>query len=423
MDSDQSSFMDALRGDEAKLRLWAESGDPHEVLHLILGQIMGAYTGATPGSSWNSVNHPVERLVSAARIARRRAGPEQREIDLAIMKLVRRSGALCAVLGAGVTVDAGGPSWPVLVRRLLSEGLQNGFERVETIRPEQLGPSQLMLRTAERVVGRNRFSTSQSKEAQVILSVIDSGSTDAETLMRGAELCVAVAGQRLFADVSRALYETTNGPGPIHKALAELAEPQQLLGRSEQRFGWSGLITYNFDDLMGEALDQRGIPRAAWAMKGGEVKGDPNAVAAKQDRDAPHVNVIHLHGYSPRRFFYITDIKFVFATSQYDAVYGADQRPILDSVFEQFLANPAQYAVYVGCSFVDERMNELLRSASAGAPGRDHWALLRWSGPGLYTSATGEAIERESKRYLCFGVQPVWFDKFAEIPGLLRMLK
>jgi hypothetical protein len=239
--------------------------------------------------------------------------------------------------------------------------------------------------------------------------------------MRGAELCVAVAGQRLFADVSQALYDTTNGPGPIHQALAELAEPHPVSGLG-QRFGWSGLITYNFDDLMGEALDHRSIPRAAWAMKGTEVKADPNAIAAKQGKGAPCVNVIHLHGYSPRRFFYITHVRFVFATSQYDAVYAADQRPILDSVFDQFIANPAQYALYVGCSFIDERMNELLRRANSRAPGRDHWALLRWPGPGLYTSATGEAIDEASERYHGFGVQPVWFDNFTEIPSLLRTL-
>ena len=62
--------MQALSGDEPTLRLWAETADPHEVLHLILGQIVGIYTGGAPGTAWHNVNHPVERLVTAARTAR-----------------------------------------------------------------------------------------------------------------------------------------------------------------------------------------------------------------------------------------------------------------------------------------------------------------------------------------------------------------
>jgi hypothetical protein len=31
-------------------------------------------------------------------------------------------------------------------------------------------------------------------------------------------------------------------------------------------------------------------------------------------------------------------------------------------------------------------------------------------------------IQREAARYLEFGVRPIWFDDFSELPGLIRQL-
>jgi hypothetical protein len=414
-----------LEGDTVAISQFAKSRPPLEVLSIILGQIHGFYQEAVEAKQpLSGVVPSVRRLMPAAEVARRRVGPQQREINLHLMRVLRRGGHLCAVLGAGVTMDAGGPSWEQLVRRLLAIGLGGGFEIAETKPKDQLRFTDLVFGTAERVVGHKPFTPDQREEASASASAIDEKAANTEMLKRGAELCLAAAGQRLFADVTAILYESGGAPGSIHHALTELAEPQTRLGPGDRRgYGWSSLITYNFDDLMGEALDQGGIPRASWAMRGAAVVGDPSATAKRQGRGSPHLPVLHLHGYAPRRFFYITHVKFVFATSQYDTVYGADQRPILDSLFEQFLAIPGQRAVYIGCSFEDERMNELLEKSRQHLPGCKHWALLKWPGPGRYANATAGELERHSHRYLSFGVRPVWFDDFPELPGVRRQLK
>jgi hypothetical protein len=419
-------FYNRGKDDEAAIIRFAESNPPQEVLSVIIGEIHQRYLEANQNKqSPSTVADSIQNLLPAAKIARRRAGNEQRDIDLNTMRTFRYMGSLCVVLGAGVTMDAGGPSWEQLVRKLLSIGLETGFDIVKTIPPDQLGPSHILTDSAERVVGKKHFTKQQKPEAQEIISMIDDKRADTETLMRGAQLCLKVAGQRLFADITNILYDNgRRGPGLIHEELAALAEHIKILGPGDNRvFGWSSIITYNFDDLMGMALDNRGIARAAWAMRGKEPVGDPNDIAKRQGQNSPYLPVIHLHGYTPARFFYITNIKFVFATSQYETVYGADQRPILDSVFEQFLANPVQRALYVGCSFQDQHMNKLLKNALDRLPGCEHCALLQWPGPGGCIEATADEIERQSSHYLSFGIRPVWFDKFTEIPDLIRKLK
>jgi hypothetical protein len=414
-----------LAGDEAALNRYAISSSPLEVLSVVLGQVHDRYLKAVDaGQAPASVGPEVQKYLPAAEMARRRAGPAQREIDLHTLRVLRHGGHLCAVLGAGATMNAGGPSWPQLVRRLLTIGLGDGYRIAVTKPRELLRITDLVAGTAERVIGFRPFTPGQRGEAISIVSAIDAGTATTETLKQGAELCLAVAGQRLFADVTDILYENDREPGAIHAAVAELAEPMRLFGSGDRRaYGWSALITYNFDDFMGEALDRRNVPRAAWTMRGGELVGDANSLAKKQGQDGPYLPILHLHGYSPRRFFYITNIRYVFATSQYDTIYAADQRPLLDSVFTQLLANPAQRAVYIGCSFEDDRMNELLEQSRRHLPGCEHWAFLRWPGPGRYSESTADQIERHARRYVAFGVRPIWFDEYAELPGLIQRLK
>lgn len=430
----------------------AASEDPREAVFLSVWSIHGRYDDAVrTGQPTSDVASVVRRLLPAVELARRRAGPAQREIDLDLMRVIRKGGGLFCVVGAGVTVGAGGPSWPDLVQALLEIGLGQGFHIVETvppeklrftqvlklamesprleIKPEQIGIDVSKVESPVRTIGYIRFSSEQAQEARAIVRAIEasrppgSPEIDPEKLQRGAELCWQSAGQHLFAHVTQVIYDKALSPGPTHRALAELADPQELLGsKGERRFGWSALVTYNFDDLMGLALDARKIPRAAYAIRAGKLVADPNQLAKAEGQDKDHLRVLHLHGYSPMRFFYITDVTFVLTTSQYEEAYFADQKPMLDAVLKQ-LANPWQYALYVGCSFIDEFMNRLLEDAHEHLPGREHWALLQWKGKRPYAAASGEEIERASARFVRMGVRPIWFDDFSEIPKLILALR
>lgn len=397
---------------------------PGTSLFEIKTYINGLYLGCNRfGLPPNSVRSKVERVLLPLKHIRHRLGCRQREADIILMRWIRRASCLSAVIGAGATMDAGGPSWENLVRRLLKIGLEKGYE------------------IREKVVEVKHFDDSQKAIAENILKRIENHDADTETLMEGAQLCSDLCGQHLFTYITGILYETNRKPGSIHRAIAELAHPQVVRDRGPDPLpGWDSIITYNFDDLMGEMLDAEQLPRAAWAMRGDEISGDPNELARKQGRAGLYQDIYHLHGYTPKRPFLITKVQFVFSTMQYRRMYpdakfeingtvfegqmNPDEKSrIIDKVYREFLANPVHYALYIGCSFADETMNNLLRNAADALPGRTHFALLKWPGKKPYEQSSIDEIETESAPFLDFGVQPVWFDDFTEIPHIIRQLK
>jgi hypothetical protein len=103
--------------------------------------------------------------------------------------------------------------------------------------------------------------------------------------------------------------------------------------------------------------------------------------------------------------------------------YKGPRSRILETVYKGFLANPVHIALYIGCSFTDEAMNGLLREAFTEYPGRYHYALLKWSYDRKGNEPSRDEIEAESAKYLDFGVRPVWFDDFKELPGFIRQLQ
>jgi len=155
-------------------------------------------------------------------------------------------------------------------------------------------------------------------------------------------------------------------------------------------------------------------------MRGGEIAGDPDELARAGSWHQP---IFHLHGYTPRRLFLITKVEFVFSTAQYSSAYDGGRRAIIDKVLHEYLANPVHIALYTGCSFSDEAMNDLLRDAATRYPGRMHYALLKWPVDRGGVEPDSEEIEERSRRYVEMGVQPVWLDDYAEIPEIIRSLK
>jgi len=420
---DQPAWNHALQGgDDALLAQLVEREPPGVVAFQCGVAINGMYRSTQIyAASFDEMVPKVERAARVTRELRRRLGAGQRELDLGLLRWIRRASALSAVVGAGVSMDAGAPSWSALVRRLLVIALERGHEIDEMVRVPSDEPN--TIRSVRRVVEVKRFDAGQELDARAILAAIDAGRSDSETLMRGAELCSALFGQHMFMHITQILYEAKRKPGAVHRAIAELADPLTVPDRGPGQFpGWDAIVTYNFDDLIGEALDERGLARAAWAMRGDEKAGDPNAAAQKAGQHGLFQRIYHLHGYTPRRLFLITTVAFVFSTSQYANVY-ASRRALLDEVLSQYLANPVHYGLYVGCSFTDDAMNDLLRKAAKRWPGRTNYALLKWPGAMKYAQAPLAEIDKHAARYLDFGVQPIWFDEFAEVPDMLRALK
>lgn len=336
-------------------------------------------------------------------------------------------------------MGAGAPSWAGLVRALLEITLDKGLEFHESVPAADNPPEPPITflpdgtvrtggsgtwRFEQRLAEVRHFTPEQEEEARAVLAVVreNGASTDVEILMKGAQVCYELCGQHLFRLLTEILYMHAKEPSATHRAIAELAHAQEVPDRGPGTFpGWDSIITYNFDSLMSEALAEQGIPHAAWGMKGERLRGDPDEVARQETW---HQAIFHVHGYTPRRFFMITHIPFVFSMSQYLKTYDEGPRPeVLQTVLRGFLANPVHVALCVGCSFADDAMNGLLQDAFAHYPGRYHYALLKWPRARNGGEPSSKELGAESSKYLKFGVRPVWFDDFDELPGLIRQLK
>ncbi|KAL3441625.1 hypothetical protein BJX65DRAFT_313627 [Aspergillus insuetus] len=147
-------------------------------------------------------------------------------------------------------------------------------------------------------------------------------SVDADILMRGADVCHDLCGQRLFTLMTAMLYKGGRVPSETHRAIAGLARSQFVPDRGGHSMGWDGIILYNYDDFMEQALSGLQIPSAAIAMRRDEIVGDSNHLATSVGPGGLHLPVYHPHGYTPRKPFLITTVPYVFATSGYQSQYG-----------------------------------------------------------------------------------------------------
>jgi SIR2-like domain len=459
--------------DDARLEELVRREPPEASVIAIAGIINGFYRGAQqidllkrrapdlasqPASLINDyvekIRPRIEKLLPHLQNSRRRLGWRQREVDIELMRWVRRSCTLSLVLGAGVSQGAGAPGWAELVKLLLQRALEHGHE-ISRMVPSKDNPpvqpfkstpeGQIMLdmramgttwRVEREVVRVERFTPEAKVKARAILGAIDKAMlekrpyTDTECLMQGAQLCSDLYGQELFTHLTGILYRRAPNPSETHRAIASLADVQQVRGRGFVPT-WESVITYNFDNLMGEAFTEYKIPHAAWAMTDQGVRGAPDKLAQRidgkklgEDKDSWYVPIYHLHGFTPREPFLITDMRFVFSTKQYLDIYGDRKDGLIDQVFDQYLANPVHIALYVGCSFADEYMNELLRQAAERYPGRWHYAILKWPKERNGRLPDPDEMNENSAKYLESGVQPIWVDDYSEeIPPIIRSLK
>jgi len=378
----------------------------------------------------------IRRAVPVVQSIREGLGWETREFDIRFLRMMRKDCSLSVVLGAGASCAApcGAPSWPALVRELLQITLDRGLQRGVPVRQETqgnsseqaldegaAGPSTRTTTWFEQRTVRE-YNDDERAQAQEYIRRIDAGESDGGLCAEAASLAHSLCGQNLFTYISQILYRDNRQPSDVHRAVARLAHPQD--GYKGRTTGWEAIITYNFDAFMSQALDQEGVPSEAWAMRGNEMAIDPDKRAINLGRGHPLIQkVLHLHGYTPQRLFMITLVRFIFATQQYIDAYDQEPLPIFDEFVRDYLENPAHVVLYVGCSFIDQYMNLLLKRAISQSPGRFHYALLQWPRKRCGVVPSAEELRIEQERYLEMGVRPIWFDDFDEIPDIIARLE
>ncbi|MFX1252561.1 MAG: SIR2 family protein [Promethearchaeota archaeon] len=341
---------------------------------------------------------------------------QQRELFIGIMRWIKSDGCLSIVIGAGATIAAGGPSWMELVYELLKLALEKGHEI------SKLLPTSDETTFVKKHIRTEHFNLEDSKEAENILKMIESHDADIEALMRGAELCEKLFGVHIIQHINNIIYLRASKPSQIHEAIAKLAQPVVRAGKWRVP-GWASIISYNFDNLMGDALKKEKIPHVAWAIDNeGKTRGHPDELAKKLGPDSLYQSIYHVHGYTPWMGLGVIYTGIVLSESEYTSAYGSNRLEVLDDIVKNYLMMPRFICLYVGCSFIDEAMNSLLREAATISPGRFHYAFLRLPEEFQEKEPSSKQLEDITAPYLEMGIQPVWFQNYNEIPSLILKL-
>jgi hypothetical protein len=270
---------------------------------------------------------------------------------------------LSLLVGAGASMEAGLPSWNVLVGRLLVRAA----EAAELLPAGDDRARQLWLEDASR-----------------------------DGPLGAAAMVDALAGTDRDAWVPEALYgaggPASFHPGPIARQIAEL----QVAFGDQLR-----IMTLNYDDLIEQAL--------------ADIDLAPLALATAEHRVAPGQHaVIHLHGYLGRDR---AAGQVILSEADYQGMQlgGAWQ----DDLVRTSLRDSS--LVFVGTSLIDPNMLRYLHAVSR-EPAGEHFAIFVRQG--VYTGGAppglAEARERAlTARWGQVGVVPVYVDHYTDVAQVL----
>jgi len=183
-----------------------------------------------------------------------------------------QDGELTLVCGAGVSVAAGSPTWPVLLNELLSNLIRRKL-------PD--GPSEAEDRKKLAHFYQEYFSPS----ALVVAQYLKNG-----------------FGDDFLETVRRALYAAAPNSSDLLDAIVDLCRPQR------SRESLNSIITFNFDDLIEFNLELNHIKHCPIFSEGHKA-------------DRSELPIYHVHGYLPRTGAISSQHTIVFSEDAYHSQF------------------------------------------------------------------------------------------------------
>lgn len=288
-----------------------------------------------------------------------------------VLSAALRNGRLTLVCGAGISIEAGIPSWNDLLLNLL-ETMMNKISTNESISLRGANPDEF----------QKRYSPS--------------------ALIVGKYLK-----QNLGTDFLPNLRDALYASNPLScnqiNAIVELARPQ----RDGKHL--DSIITFNFDDLIEENLKNNNIRNKTIYSEG--VRISPNELP-----------VYHVHGYLPRKGKISKDMDVVFSE---DAYHSQFIEPFSWSNLVQLNALSQSTCLFIGLSLTDPNLRRLLDVAARKDPSRalNHYIIKKvpnYSNKNDTLDELARFLEEQDANGL--GLNVLWVNDFSEIaPLLLRI--
>ncbi|MFL9964298.1 SIR2 family protein [Paraburkholderia sediminicola] len=334
----------------------------------------------------------VKNIVSSSELDWR----QEQMSRLAILSGRFSAGQCSLFLGAGVSSSAGMPDWKSLLNALFVTYLAGGD------------------------------AESQFNEAEILELVRRMDALDAPSALVSARyLRKAIAtsseeGGVFTAAIRKALYGLRKGgdnASLLISVLVELCMPR----RSGALV--SSVVTYNFDDLLERELRAKSV-----LYKCVYGPTDPP--------DIDELPVYHVHGFVPEdtdNYAGVSDATLVFSEEGYHQIYTDAYHW---SNLAQLNALRNSTCIMVGLSMSDPNLRRLLEISQRGFSDPRHFAFMRRTtsekfGLGRADDAPVVSAEK-AKAFLArhyattealmreLGVTVIWFERFEELPTLLR---
>lgn len=192
----------------------------------------------------------------------------------------------------------------------------------------------------------------------------------------------------MVSDIRKVLYKEIGNNRRLINAIVSLIETKKV----------ETVITYNFDDLLEDALQKKGIS---------------NTPVDRTNRPIPgSIPILHTHGFIPRETDKSYDSNVVLSEDEYHSLY-------MDSFHwanvEQLHALTQTTCFFIGLSLKDPSLRRLLDIASMkGSGNAEHYAFLpRYE----YKQPTKAEI-----LYYKMGINVIWFEDVHDLPNLVRSI-
>lgn len=314
----------------------------------------------------------------------RRSKEDERDAQESILSGLKqkyKNEEVVLFLGAGVSMDAGLPSWETLIERLLAKMISI-FCKGEKINVENLNK---IIELAH----KNQDSSAIT-QMRYIRSALKT--TEYNQLVKEA----------LYANIADIQSE-------LMDSISEICAP------TRNHIGVQGIVTYNFDDLIERKLDSKNILN--------------NAIYDELGCSVPEkLSIFHVHGYLPQINDEQETHELIFSEEDYHRIYR-DAYSWSNIVQLNYLRE--RTCLFIGCSLSDPNLRRLLDVASRSNEKPRHYAIMRKPKITKCGGIKKQDIDTYKKidmniREKCFaamGINIIWIDDYKQIKEILNWVK